>query len=170
MHEAGLSRRQDLEPVAEHEHHVGAQLFECVGHAHHPEADRLRDAAGGVAGHEHFDAAGDGEAVAFDLRDGQAELRREVHAGHDELEFDVGVRAQVVQDPVKQTVVGAAPRDHTNALRHDSQAPSLALLGRLITLASRRAAVAEWHRAGRSRTSAADASASTPAVSRNLRR
>ncbi|MFO1268787.1 MAG: hypothetical protein U1F67_19695 [Rubrivivax sp.] len=52
------------------------------------ERRRLADRAGGVAGEQHLDAARDGEAVGFDLPHREPELRRQVHAGDDELQLD----------------------------------------------------------------------------------
>ena len=134
VHQAGLGCSQDLEAIAQHQHHIGLQLGQRIGHADHAQADGLGHPRRGVAGQKHFDPAADLKTVALNLAHRQAELGRQVHAGHDQLQFDARRRPQVVQHPVQQAVFGTAAGDHRDLLVQFAQAGlgiNCGLLGRL---------------------------------------
>ena len=82
---------EHLVAVGDEEEEVGSYLGQGVGQSQHREAEGFGHAGVGIGAEEALDAGGDGEAVAFDLMDGIAELRGEMGGEDDELEVDVGV-------------------------------------------------------------------------------
>ncbi len=122
----------------------GCSRAEGIGEADDAEADGFRDADAGVAAEQRLDALVDLETLVADGVEGVAELRREMHAGGDELKLQARRLADRAHRPDQQAEIGAAAGDEADLARGTSFIADLmlALLGGLISRRSIDSAVA----------------------------
>ncbi len=113
-HHGRLRRRQDLEAIAQHHEEIRLQAVEHIGKADHAEPDGLGNAHCRIGRQQHLHLGVDGKAIGLDLAVGQAELGGQMHPGDDDLKPQVGVRGNLLHQPVKEAVFGAATGDDTD--------------------------------------------------------
>ena len=93
----------------------GRHARERVGQAEDGQADGFGHAGVGVGVEQALDSRLDGKAVALDLLNCVAELRREMRAESEDAQFDFRMGGKLAQGPVEMTVVGAGGGDDANA-------------------------------------------------------
>ena len=138
--QGGLGRRQDLETVAEHQHDVRTQVDQGPRHPLYAAAHGACDVDGRIAVEAQRNAGIDPEPVRLYLIDGHSEPGFQMHASGENLERDVRVVAQVVHDPLQQTIFGATARHDADCQGQAHASASFGLDGRLMTVASSRSA------------------------------
>lgn len=106
-----------LDPVAQHEHEVAFTGLQRLGDAHHaaPQAQRLVERV--IIARLHQRPRENGPAFALHLAPSVAQIRQEMHAGDDDLEFQVRVGVNGAQNGAEQAVFRArAGHDRDAAL------------------------------------------------------
>ncbi len=108
-------RGQNLVTVGDEQQDIGPPGSEGVGQAQNRQADGLGHAGVGVGVDQALDARLDGKAVAHDLLQRVAELRREVRAESEDAQLDFRICGKLAQGPVEMAVVGARGGDDADA-------------------------------------------------------
>src|SRR5215469_3134276 len=97
---------------------MGTHLSQAVGEAESCDAYGFRHPDVTVGAEKTFDAGCDGESILFNFANSLAKLGRQMRSHGDELQVYFGMAREIVQRPVKMTVVGARTGDDRNAPLH----------------------------------------------------